>query len=127
LTLLRSLFTASNTVCGIDGVTGGLFAGGLPVALGSFSVAVELLVFGVLADAVFAFGFVFRAGFFAVTFFAVVGFFVIFAMIGLLVFLAEQLSAFLNSFYLYFYANDAIKRIRGYYAHDGIGDDIGCV
>jgi hypothetical protein len=92
LTLLRSLFTASNTVCGIDGVTGGLFVPDLPVALGSFSVAVDALVepavepvaFVVLADAVFVLGFAFAVAFFATGFFAVVffvvGFFVIFAI-----------------------------------------------
>jgi hypothetical protein len=110
LTLLSSLLIASNTVCGIDEVLGGLRVPLVTVALGSFSVAVELLLFGVLADAVFVLGLVFGAGFFAVAFFAVVGFFVIFAMIGLLVFLAEQLSAFLHSFFLYFYADDAYKR-----------------
>jgi hypothetical protein len=74
LTLLSSLLIVSNTVCGIDGVLGGLFGDGLPVALGSFSVAVEPLVepaaFGVLADAVFVLGFAFAVVFFAVGFFA---------------------------------------------------------
>jgi hypothetical protein len=89
LTLLSSLLIVSNTVCGIDGVMDGLFVPGLPVALGSFSVAVEPLVeplvLGVLADDVFAFGFAFALGFFAAGFFAAgffaVVFFVVFAMI----------------------------------------------
>jgi hypothetical protein len=65
-------------------VLGGLFGDGLPVALGSFSVAVDALVepaveplaFVVLADDVFAFAVVF----FATGFFVTV-FFVVFAMI----------------------------------------------
>jgi hypothetical protein len=74
LTLLSSLLIASNTVCGIDEVLGGLRGALAPmpfaaVALGSFSVAVDVFV---------------AAGFFAVVFFATgffaVGFFVIFAI-----------------------------------------------
>jgi hypothetical protein len=117
LTLLSSLLIASNTVCGIDEVLGGLRVPFAAVALGSFSVAVDVFV---------------AAGFFAVVFavaFFVTGFFVVFAMIifSLKFFLAEQLSAFLHSVYLYFYADDAIKRVHGYYAHEGIGYDSGCV
>jgi hypothetical protein len=92
--LLSSLLIVSNTVCGIDGVLGGLLVVGLPVALWRFSVAVEALVeplvepvaFVVLADDVFVLGFAFAVAFFcnfvcfADGFFAV-GFFVIFAMI----------------------------------------------
>jgi hypothetical protein len=125
------------TWCGMLGVRGGLFAAmpfvfmGVSFAVTSsgFILAVVALVAGFFAVVFFAVGF-FAAGF-AVVFFATgffaAGFFVIFAMIGLLVFSAEQLSAFLHSSFLYFYADDAIKRIRGYYAHEGIDGDSGCV
>jgi hypothetical protein len=79
------LLIASNTVCGIDEVLGGLRVPLVTVALGSFSVAVDVFVADGFFAVVLAVAF-FATGFFAVVFFAgafafAVGFFVIFAMI----------------------------------------------
>jgi hypothetical protein len=71
LTLLSSLLIASNTVCGIDEVLGGLRVPLVTVALGSFSVETDALGFG-FALVVFAAGFAFAfAVVFFVTFFAI--------------------------------------------------------